>query len=826
MIGGATKMKMDDARMGEESRPQPSERLRARRASFLSLAVVLLAVTQMDLWAEENGDMDLRMEGTGGVYLLATPGELVVEVEKRDLNADGRHTELRALLVGPDRRVLEEATIPDDGQPAHSGLGPPLGARLSTLVERPGIYAVNITVSQDRYGDAALWGFRTNCPRYLIETSRGHKDARHQEPIVLRHREAAGDICFAPRSGPVEIEVADLPEQSGDLLLYDGQAELVARLPVDAEGEASHTIPPDGDRDTAPWRLHLPASHATVQIDGVTRWDGDDPHANLSLWTDRVEAHFPLAPYRWMLTPYSRTVYGEPGSTVHGIFRVHNNGPRQQSYDLALEFGDRDWPVQLSAEQVTLEAGEAVPVTVEGVAGADGVRRTCHVRITPRDDPEVTTYATLNIEGGMAPATRPLSMPLSLKAYEHENEQFGYLPEYTVEYEMYFDPQNRPFVWTTHGLAARRDGRWSTAELAVASGEDLPAGKAPRMTCSKIAFDRDGDMYALGQVAGHGVLLHSADMGNTITAYPSGLSGGSCDLEQWSGHNLPDGPPPVLHSVLVEKDDAHIWRRISSLDLYLPRKEGQGLTMGEPIRICDATLGVGSHSGIPSAVVSRADRVHVIWAEPTDPDDRDVPGVPTYVATYDRTLGRLGEAALIGYGAPPNDVHNRPSITMDSQGYLHALAGTHGQPFQYARSLQPDDAGGGWTDPVPVGDRQTYIGLVCGPDDALHLVCRWWRYGEEPFPHSHHATLAYQRKRPGQPWEPARPLVVAPFSEYSIFYHKLGIDHRGRLFLNYDYWSTYWFYRNDHRGSRRSLMMSADGGDTWKLVATADLDES
>ncbi len=47
---------------------------------------------------------DLLFGGCGGVYLLAEPGELVVEVTKRDRNRRGRHTELRAILVGPDRR--------------------------------------------------------------------------------------------------------------------------------------------------------------------------------------------------------------------------------------------------------------------------------------------------------------------------------------------------------------------------------------------------------------------------------------------------------------------------------------------------------------------------------------------------------------------------------------------------------------------------------------------------------------------------------------------------------------------------------------------------
>ncbi|HID24812.1 MAG TPA: hypothetical protein EYP14_20765, partial [Planctomycetaceae bacterium] len=117
--------------------------------------------------------------GCGGVYFLAEPGELTVEVFKQDLNRRGAPAELRAILVGPDRRVLQERRIPDDGRGRGSGPGPLQTTRLSTRVERRGVYALNITVSNDRYGREMIWGFRTNCPKYLIETARGHKDQRH-----------------------------------------------------------------------------------------------------------------------------------------------------------------------------------------------------------------------------------------------------------------------------------------------------------------------------------------------------------------------------------------------------------------------------------------------------------------------------------------------------------------------------------------------------------------------------------------------------------------------------------------------------------------------
>jgi hypothetical protein len=246
--------------------------------------------------------------------------------------------------------------------------------------------------------------------------------------------------------------------------------------------------------------------------------------------------------------------------------------------------------------------------------------------------------------------------------------------------------------------------------------------------------------------------------------------------------------------------------------------------MGQPILVSDLCIGLSQHSGIPASVVSKDGKVHVIWAEATDPDE-DVPGVPTYVATIDRETREMGEPALVGYGPPANDIHNSPSITMDSQGCLHALSGTHGCPFPYARSLAPNTAHAGWTVPEAAWQdaRQTYIGFVCDPDDTLHSAFRLWWNGTSYFPAGNYATLAHQHRPAGEAWQEPRVLVVPPFSEYSVFYHRLTIDRSGRLFLSYDYFSTYWFYRNDHQGSRRALMMSADGGMTWKLVETSDL---
>ena len=345
-----------------------------------------------------------------------------------------------------------------------------------------------------------------------------------------------------------------------------------------------------------------------------------------------------------------------------------------------------------------------------------------------------------------------------------------------------------------------------------------------------MAFDADNDLYAIGRSGGDHWLLHSTDHGQTFSAakIPGGRGKSvTFDIEQFSGHNLPTGPPPLIRYTRTASDPRLKWRRINDLELFLPRKTEGQIDIGQPILLSKACIGLSSHSGIPSSIVSGRDKsgnekVHVAWGEATDPAEK-VPGVPTYVVTIDRRTNQMGTRSLVGYGPPANDIHNSPSITIDSQGYLHVLVGTHGQPFPYCRSRHPHDTLAGWTDPVPVGDgRQTYIGLVCGADDTLHLVCRLWRNGVEPHPLSIHATLAYQQKPPGEPWKEPRVLIVSPFSEYSIFYHRLTIDRIGRLFLSYDYWSTYWFYRTDHRGDRRALMLSADRGQTWKLAESSD----
>ncbi|NMC19372.1 MAG: hypothetical protein GYA33_03030 [Thermogutta sp.] len=767
--------------------------------------------------------------GAGGAYFFAGEGPLWVEVYKRDLHRYNRVTELRAILVGPDRRVLAEARIPDDGLPGGKGPGPFQAVRLEAEVDRPGVYGLNITISQDRYGEEIAWGFRTNCPQYVIETARGHRDEAHREPIVLLQPDKPGDVVFLPRPGEFGVEAAGLPDDVTALQVFDARDKLLAEIPVTA-GKAAHRFPASLSRDAVPWRIHFPKQQGVLHIDGVTQWDPGDRHRDVTAWTPQPRAWFDWLPNRRLLTPYRRVVFGEPQAEGAVVFQLRNQAPAARKFWLSPEFPRDSWPVRIDGpESLDLKPDETKSVTVRYRVGAEGESRECFIRVRPDDASGITTYSALTVIAGRSPAESPLSLPLMLRPYEHENEQLGYLPDYPTDNQVYFDMENRPYVSEGRALFVWDGRQWDRRELAAVS-RWADSGKAVQSAGAltpKIAFDRRNRIYLVAQIDGRSCLLVSGDGARTFSAYeiPSRQGDGRAfDLEVFTGHNVSDGPPPLLRYTFLEADPQVFWRRLYRLELILPELRGDEIVFAQPIVVSQSVLGHSAHSGSPSCVVSHEGRVHVIWSEATDPAER-VPGAPTYVATYDRAKAELGPKAFVGYGPPANDVHNTPSVTLDSRGYLHTLGGTHGAPFPYARSLVPNDAGGGWTEPKILGEglRQTYIGLVCGRDDALHAVFRLWKSQEPPHPLSIFATLSHQLKPAEGAWQSPQVLVIPPFSEYSVFYHRLTIDRLGRLFLSYDCWSTYWFYRNDRAETGRALLTSPDGGRTWKLADQTDL---
>ena len=353
--------------------------------------------------------------GVGGAYLLVAPGELEIEVYKRDLDVRNLRSDLRAILAGPDREVQAEAVIPASPGSAGDPIGPVQSAVLRATVTRPGIYALNITTKGDRYGLNVAWGLRTNAVAYVVETSRGHRDERHQEPIVLLDADRPADVCFLPRQGAFGIDVEGLPAGVESLVLYDADDVEVQRIPVvpqpstairqylrvaagkGPEGSAQVVVPATVARGGRPWRLQFPRGKAFVNIDGVTRWEGGDAYRDLAVWSPDRRSWFPFLEHRWLVTPYQRTVHAEPGAPGRMAFQVHNNAAEPRAVALSLEFPGESWPAGLSTTRVALGAGEAKEVMVSFTTPPAGATARCHLRATPEQHPETTTYATLTV---------------------------------------------------------------------------------------------------------------------------------------------------------------------------------------------------------------------------------------------------------------------------------------------------------------------------------------------------------------------------------------------------------------------------------------------
>jgi hypothetical protein len=783
--------------------------------------------TSGDGTSPENAETEFSqwVGNNGGLYLYAEPGELVVDVA--GIRLDDQVKNLQTILATPDRQVVDAATVtPADSR--EEGRGGSALATVSTKVEQEGVYVVNVTALEDQFGSDIAWSIRTNADRYVFDSAGRYGQ---DNPITLRDPNQSGSVWFQPIDREIAVDVVDVPSSVSEIPLRDSTDEVVTTLSVE-NGEASGTIPAaDGTRENTPWGLEFSTARGKVHVDGVTRWpNDDDPYPELRLWTTGPEQWTSIEPNRWLLRPYRRRLYGAPGDSGSQSFTIVNNDSESREFDLSLEHTAGSWDVALSESSVEIPAYETDTVDLAYTLPESGNEtRTTRLIISPQDGTGYTTYASLS--GSTERETHePISTPIRLQPYRHENAQLGYWADYPTTWEKYVDLNNRPSVRVPEGIETLRNGEWQVSNFAETVESDTAAFENASFdldrSITKIAYDADNDMYIVAPVDGRAALLHSSDGGRTFTAYDLGTEG-QFDIEQFSGHNVPERPPTLVRAIQT-KSDEDSWRRVSDLELIPVEKQNGQLSIGEPILLSDMALGVGSHSGVPSAVVSKESIAHVVWGEATDPE-KEVPGTPAYVVSYDRENQELlGSPELVGYGKPANDTHNRPSITLDSEGYLHVLTGTHGDTFHYARSQTPNSAHDGWTDAVPVGDglEGTYIGLVCDSEDTLHLAYRLWRFEKEPFPNTHHAVLGYQRKPKGESWEAPRRLLVSAFPGYSIFYHRLTIDREDRLMLSYDYWSVFRFYRQDYpeqQGHHRKTMFSDDGGDSWDLLQTDDL---
>ena len=431
----------------------------------------------------------------------------------------------------------------------------------------------------------------------------------------------------------------------------------------------------------------------------------------------------------------------------------------------------------------------------------------------------------------------PVMTPLQHRSYWRlERELFGYQPGF-VPGVVTFDLQNRPFVRAGQVIQTLDDqGQWVELDPAACVHEEYPDwdgkfGTGPSAE-EHVAFDESGDAYtiinATRSSVGQVLLLHSQDGGHSWVPYPIGK--GFVRMERLDGHNDFSSPPPIL---------LYMSATPGVLQLILPEKLPDGtLDVSTVVDVSDDSLLVPNHSGGGNSLCSQGSLVHMVW-----PGRTPVPGgvgTPEYAATYNRETGTLTEPVLLGFGGTDvSNPHNLPAIAADSEGMLHVVLGAHHDPFRYTKSLEPRSTTGGWTEPVEFGAPKltpsegsyTYTGWVCDAEDTLHCVARWAGDG-------YRFRLSYVRKPRDGEWE-VRPHLVIPFAgNYSVYYHKLNLDRRGRLFVSYEYTRAARFDDEVAAHTKKhpladpdldfiikdpSLLVSDDGGDSWRLAVTDDM---
>ncbi len=782
--------------------------------------------------AVQAASLPPAVRGGTTIMLQVEPGPLEVTVLKRDLNIYENEDLLHADLFDPLGRKLAEVDIPDDGiATAGGGHAPELqSASMSVEARMAGVHRLAI-----RGGGDLVYGMDTSVEHYVVNGD-----------MFFSEGSVGGRLFFEPPAQEFTITASALHDPGRQTVpLLDAAGDTLAEFDLAVTGE-EHTLTFEaGERDGL-WSLDIGALDVRLAVSGVEHWAIGEG------------AWFPAASTKWMLLPYRTARYLEPGDRTVVDFRLRNSTGAPDSFDVELtadpgaaaEILEPDLPVQLKAGETT-----TVRVAVTAFEGA-GEGDEYYVGVTTRalNEPAAQTSSGLAIRIGESPVSRFLDLPIVLRPHEHEDVQFGYAPDYMTN-EVYFDLANRPVIrqrtmstYNSTGVFLLQDGRWierGFMDAVRAAHPDYRSSYgAGGFLGAKVAFDGQGGMYTMMQAGltegGRIVmLLFSPDEGRSWQVYD--LPGGSFDIEQFTGHNALNIPPPVLSYVTTGPHPARFCS-YNDLLLYMPERDGDHLVIGEPVKVSDRCLGSCQHSGGPASTATRDGRTHIVWGEVSgnpDGSDADERGVPTYVATYDHASGRLGDKVLLGYGPPVNDVHNVPAITMDSEGYLHVLIGSHGDNFQYTRSLQPNDAYSGWSEAEPiltagaVGDdtdedgegRQTYISLVCDQNDTLHTAFRQWRAGVDPyFGGALYAALSVQHKPRDGPWSDARPIVVPAVPGYSIYYHKLTVDRLGALYLSYSYWTSDTTYQDQFpdRYHHCAVVVSRDGGQRWKLAETAD----
>ncbi len=770
----------------------------------LSILTLLIFMLQSNLSQTVAAPSPLQgaegLQHAGAVHFYAQPGPLDIILWKQDAAGNTTDRTLTAILTGPDGTVHDRIKLfskPD--QPSQR-----LEGALKAKVVHAGIYTLLVSSNQDQYIRAQTWGFSTNASQYMINAGTGHIDRAREETIMLNGKNVPFSVFFKPVKRAFEVRLERLPTTVKSVELHDANGELVQALTV-AEGKAKATIATNkGNRDGI-WELRLPVQRGSILIEGMNfGWaKGERP---LPVWTTSRELAFDLGDYHWLLQPrrFARNV--KAGITGVVEMTAYNNSATPMPLELSLEASGNLGGIQIEPSRLEVAPGAISKVRVRYQLPAT-LSNGRHAATLLAKDTRTgkQAFSLIEFRAGEA-ATDAVKLPIELKLYGHDQFQFAYEPEYPRANQFYFDADNRPWQVTRAGIQTLVDGEWKTVML---PGNDQTA----TYPTHALGADQAGFVYGIVHRGNKPYFLRTNS--KTLRAELIELpAGGYYMPETFSGGKASAHPPVLLRYVLdTSKAAVSFWSKVHKLELTLTAIKDGKLHLPPPILVSDNCVGMSAHSGITSPVAADGDKIHLVWGETSDPAKNE-PGVPTYTRTYDRKTGMMTDPVFLAWSPPVNDIHNMSTLIVDSKSDRHVIIGSHGKPFQYLHSSNGDTK---WSEPREITQMSpTYIGAVFDKSDNIHLFFRQWQTKVEVAG----AELGYQQMERGGQWKKQTAFATSPLPGYSVFYHRLTVDRKGRLYLSFDYWSTWSPYRESYPNAapRRLIFTSSDQGKNWQVV--------
>ncbi len=440
------------------------------------------------------------------------------------------------------------------------------------------------------------------------------------------------------------------------------------------------------------------------------------------------------------------------------------------------------------------------------------------------------------VELGQSPELKPglssslYTAPIEHQSYYlHERERLGYNPRFGLN-SVQFDSNNIPFIRQKPAVVCTLDSSnsWVQRDFRLILEDAFPSWEgsfgefASPHSDDRIVFDDDDDAYLVINLTNLGyILMHSTDKCRTWQLYPLFKSMSNVKLEYRSGHNDLSKPPVMLLRTIRPSDSP-------SLDLAIPTKNSDGsLSLSHKIRIDSSTYkaiggGLNTPMGASNLSATLGNKIHVAYASrSTAMGD----GTPFFARTYDRGTGTLSSLVYLGNaGRNEPDVHNRPGIVLDSNGYLHVILAAHGsyhgQCFRYRKSTYINDSSN-WGSIVDLPSGLSYLTFLCDLNDNMYVVA----HDNLADPNLELRYLIYIKKPAGQSWDTTKNNLIIPFNDtsygyiYNRFDSRLNMDRHGNLYLSY--WNGMGLYDDSSVQQKDSFEMKWP---CWSLILESEGD--